>query len=90
MNLATQILKREAIVTMSILAATVLLVFPLTYWVGVKTFGSYRDDAGMMSFIGSIFSDLAAGKAAMWFFLISPLLVISCARLAVKAWKKLR
>lgn len=82
-------LRREAIVTAVILLATVAVVFPAAYIVGGKTLGPYGDDGSLGSWFGSLFSALASGNAAIWFFALSPLAAISVLRLGIAAARRI-
>ncbi len=82
-------LRREAIVTAIILVATVAIVFPAAYFVGGKTFGPYGQDGSLGSWLGSLFSALADGNPAIWFFALSPLAAIIVLRLGIAAARRI-
>ncbi|MFK8053294.1 MAG: hypothetical protein AB8F65_10005 [Woeseiaceae bacterium] len=82
-------LKRELLIALIILVATIVVVFPLTYWVGGLTLGEYANGESLMSFLGSLFSALGTGSMAIWFFLLTPLLAISTLRLGWLTFRRL-
>lgn len=82
-------LKREAIVAAVILVATLAIVFPAAYVVGGKTLGPYGEDGSLGSWLGSLFSALAHGNPAIWFFALSPLAAISVLRLGIAAARRI-
>ena len=84
-----KILKRELLIAAIIVAATLLVVLPVTYVVGSKTLGPYGEDGGLWRFLGQIFAELGGGNLAIWFYLLSPLLAISFARLGWLAFRRL-
>lgn len=82
-------LKRELLISGLILVCTLVILLPVTYLVGVKTFGEYQGGGSLWRFVGSIFSELSTGNLAIWFFMFSPLLAISIARFGWFAYKRL-
>lgn len=84
-----KLLKRELIVTLVIVLATLVLLFPITYFVGARTFGGYAEDGSLGSYLGSLFSALANGEPAIWFFTLTPLLAISILRLGLAAYRRI-
>ena len=73
-------LKKEAIIAAIILAVTLVLIVPLAVIVGGTTLGEYAGSPGMTGYLGDVFGALAAGDAAIWFFVLSPLLALSLLR----------
>ncbi len=82
-------LKREAIVALVILVATVFILFPATYFVGTKTLGDYGSDGTLGRYLGSLFSELGQGNPAIWFFTLTPLLAISILRLGIFSFRRI-
>lgn len=83
-------LKREAIIFGACLAFTVIVVFPLSYAVGTRTFGEYAGGDGLFAYLGDLFSALFSGNLAIWFFLLSPWLVLQTLRIAFTGWFRLK
>ncbi|MEL6446848.1 MAG: hypothetical protein AAFQ62_02750 [Pseudomonadota bacterium] len=82
-------IKREAIIAGGILLATIVLVFPAAYLAGTKTFGPFGDNGTLGRWLGSLFSELAAGSPAIWFFALSPLLAITVLRAGIALVRKI-
>lgn len=83
-------LKREALFLGVCVLVSVLLVFPLSYAVGTRTFGPYEGGDGLLSYVGDLFASLASGNAAIWFFLLSPWLVLQTLRIAFTGWFRMK
>lgn len=66
----------------SIWLAVGLFVMPaLVYWVGIALLGPYGDGAGIGTFYGNFFADLASGSARAWTLALGPVLLASLLRL---------
>ena len=81
--------KREVIVALIILAATIVILFPATYFVGTRTLGNYGDDGTLGRYLGSLFVELGQGNPAIWFFALTPLLAISILRLGISGFRRI-
>ena len=84
-----KLLKRELIISLVIVLATVLLLFPITYFVGTRTFGGYGEDGSLGGYLGSLFSALADGDPAIWFFTLTPLIAIAILRLGWALFRRI-
>jgi apolipoprotein N-acyltransferase len=66
----------------SIWLAVGLFVMPaLIYWAGASLLGPYGVNAGLSTFYGAFFADLAAGAGRTWILALGPLLSVSLVRL---------
>lgn len=82
-------IKREGTIAIVIVALTIAIIFPLTFFVGARTLGPYGADGGLGQFMGSLLNALGDGSAAIWFFLLTPLLAISTVRLGWLIFRRL-
>ncbi|MEM9173073.1 MAG: hypothetical protein AAGA84_10250 [Pseudomonadota bacterium] len=82
-------LRRELIILAATLALTVFAVVPLTYVVGSKTLGEYAGGGSFGRYLADLTGSLAGGDAAMWFFMLSPLLALCIVRVGWRAFKML-
>jgi len=75
-------LRTELIVGSILLAIGLFLVPPVVYLVGIKLLGPYgNNSAGLSTFYGAFFADLASGAPRTWILALGPLLLISLVRL---------
>jgi uncharacterized membrane protein len=75
-------LRTELIIASVWLAVGLFLVPPVVYLVGTKLLGSYGNgNAGMSTFYGAFFADLASGESRTWMLAVGPLVLISIVRL---------
>ncbi len=66
----------------SLLLAFGLFALPgLVYWVGSALLGPYGKDAGVGTFYGDFFGDLASGVIRAWALALGPLVVVAVVRL---------
>lgn len=73
---------RFELIAGSILLAFGLFVLPaLVYWVGSTLLGPYGKDAGMGTFYGDFFGDLATGAIRAWALALGPLVIVGIVRL---------
>jgi hypothetical protein len=75
-------LRTELIIGSVWLAVGLFLVPAVVYLVGIKLLGPYGNNgAGMSTFYGAFFADLASGAPRTWILALGPLLMISIVRL---------
>ncbi len=73
---------RFALIAGSLLLAIGLFVLPgLVYWVGNALLGPYGKDAGVGTFYGDFFGDLASGVVRAWALALGPLVLMGLLRL---------
>lgn len=73
---------RFELIAGSILLAFGLFVLPgLVYWVGSSLLGEYGPDAGVGTFYGEFFGDLATGVVRAWTLALGPLVIVLVLRL---------
>jgi hypothetical protein len=73
---------RFELIAGSILLAFGLFVLPgLVYWVGSTLLGEYGQDAGVGTFYGDFFGDLATGVLRAWALALGPLVIVEVVRL---------
>jgi hypothetical protein len=66
----------------SILLAFGLFILPgLVFWVGSTLLGPYGKEAGIGTFYGDFFGDLASGAGRPWALALGPLIIIGLIRL---------
>ena len=74
-------LRLELIVGSAWLAVGLFVVPAVVYWVGNASLGPYGENAGLSTFYGAFFADLASGAPRAWVLALGPLLLISLVRL---------
>ncbi|MET0497893.1 MAG: hypothetical protein ABW106_06445 [Steroidobacteraceae bacterium] len=74
-------LRLEMIVGSAWLAFGLFVVPAVIYWVGTATLGPYGENAGLSTFYGAFFADLASGAPRAWLLALGPLLLMSLIRL---------
>ncbi|HMN43088.1 MAG TPA: hypothetical protein PKE27_00805 [Povalibacter sp.] len=73
---------RFELIAASLLLAFGLFVLPApVYWVGSTLLGPYGKDAGMGTFYGDFFGDLAIGGIRAWALALGPLIIVEIVRL---------
>lgn len=73
---------RFELIVGSILLAFGLFVLPgLVFWVGSTLLGPYGKEAGIGTFYGNFFGDLASGVGRVWALALGPLIIIELIRL---------
>ncbi|MEL7310186.1 MAG: hypothetical protein AAFN07_01635 [Pseudomonadota bacterium] len=82
-----KLLRRELVVMLVILAATLLILVPAVYWVGGNTLGPYGDSGTLGTYVSDVAGSLSGGDRGMWFFVVTPFLSISVLRLGF-AWAR--
>ena len=63
------------------LAAGLFAMPALVYWVGASLLGPYADGAGIGTFYGNFFGDLASGSIRAWTLALGPLVLVYLLRL---------
>ena len=74
-------LRLELIVGSAWLAVGLFVVPAVIYWVGTATLGPYGENAGLSTFYGAFFADLASGAPRAWLLALGPLVLMSLIRL---------
>lgn len=69
-------LRFEVIFASLWLAFGLFLLPALIFWVGDGLLGGYRENAGLATFYGDFFGDLADGSGRAWALALGPLLLI--------------
>lgn len=77
----TRRLRFELILGSIWLGIGLFLMPALVYWVGVTLLGPYGEGAGLGTFYGDFFGDLASASARAWTVALGPLVLISLLRL---------
>lgn len=83
-------LKREALIFAALVVGCIVIVFPLSYVVGTRTFGEYAGGEGLFAYVGDLFRALFSGNLAIWFFLLSPYLALQTLRIAFAGWFRMK
>lgn len=63
------------------LAVGLFLLPALVYWVGTTLLGPYGEGAGVGTFYGDFFGDLASASGRAWTLAVGPLVLVSLLRL---------
>jgi hypothetical protein len=76
-------LRFELIVASLLLAFGLFILPALIFWVGISMLGPYGNEgtAGLGTFYGDFFGDLATGSIRAWSLVVGPLVIISLVRL---------
>jgi hypothetical protein len=74
-------LRFELIIGSIWLAIGLFVVPALIYWVGTDLLGPYGEKAGLSTFYGAFFADLASAAPRAWLLALGPLLLTSVVRL---------
>jgi hypothetical protein len=77
---ASHRLRFELILGSVLLAVGLFAVPAVVYLVGIKLLGPYGDGAGLATFYGDFFGDLASGVGRAWSLTLGPLVLISLLR----------
>ena len=78
--------RREAVISLALILAGLILVPVAIWFVGKNVFGGYDGD-GFGGFYAELIARLGSGSAVAWFLVLSPLIGVIVIRLTIAAFR---